>query len=415
MTSTITKFIEDNQEMEMEVDAEEQDKEFPDEPDSYSDKSLSLEEAYDEDVHSENNNASRIDDSSGNEELQNGGDESQEDSDREDNPKQEKKVNYKECQKRKISGNIDDVQMEEVIGEAVNRMQKCVEEMLTNSGILQIVQNAMKLQEQLDQQTTKGRTVNVNMIATNAKEGDGGRIYGLKGKHCEFDMSNQFIHSAMVDENYLIVAAHVDQVTQDKIEKDQYIDLARLVPRDRIEEEEDNAMQMIVRQGKTFWKPATQDGVVINSLAKWEQAFRVFTDIYTRAHPHHANELIQYQHIIHTTAATYVWENIYLYDKDFRIHMSKFPTQNWGIILQQAWNLRLCDKHRSDWFNNSLPGQQNKGKGFNPQDCCKQFNREHCTYGIGCKFEHRCLYCGKFGHGILNCRKLKADKNSYGN
>ena len=153
----------------------------------------------------------------------------------------------------------------------------------------------------------------------------------------QIDLSRSFVHSAMVDENYLIVAAHVDEHTQVKIEKGQYVDLARLIPRDRLDEEDDNTMQMVVKQGKTFWKPSSlYEGVTINNIAKWEQAFRVFADIYTRAHPHRATELIQYNHIIHMTASTYVWDNVYLYDKDFCIHMSNYPERNWGIILQQA-------------------------------------------------------------------------------
>ena len=39
-------------------------------------------------------------------------------------------------------------------------------------------------------------------------------------------------HSVLVDENYLVVAAHVDEVTQYKIEKGEYVDFSRLIPRD---------------------------------------------------------------------------------------------------------------------------------------------------------------------------------------
>ena len=59
---------------------------------------------------------------------------------------------------------------------------------------------------------------------------------------CLLDANKDYIHSAMVDENYLIVAVHVDEVTQYRIEKGEYEDFARLIPRDRIQEEEDCAM-----------------------------------------------------------------------------------------------------------------------------------------------------------------------------
>ena len=143
----------------------------------------------------------------------------------------------------------------------------------------------------------------------------------------DIELNNNFVHSAMVDENYLVVAAHIDETMQKKIEQGQYVDFARLIPHDRVLEEDDK-MQMIVKQGKTFWKlTASLECPTINGLNKWEQAFRVYSDIYTRAHPHRATELIQYNHIIHMTALVYMWDNVYLYDKDFCIHMSRFPTR----------------------------------------------------------------------------------------
>ena len=162
-------------------------------------------------------------------------------------------------------------------------------------------------------------------------------------------MRSDLVHSVMVDENYMLVAAHLEESLQGGIIKGEYVDFSRLIPRDRILEEEDETMQMIVKNGQTFWRPAKNFGMdtqTISSLHRWEQAFQVFSDVYLRAHPGRAAELIQYNHIIHTTAATYVWENVYSYDKDFRLHISKFPSQSLGIILQQAWNFRLKEKVR---------------------------------------------------------------------
>ena len=46
----------------------------------------------------------------------------------------------------------------------------------------------------------------------------------------EVDLSNDFVHSAMVDETYHLVGSHVNHVTQDKIIRGEYVDFARLVP-----------------------------------------------------------------------------------------------------------------------------------------------------------------------------------------
>ena len=51
---------------------------------------------------------------------------------------------------------------------------------------------------------------------------------------CEFDLSRNFVHSAMVDESYHIVGSHVDEMTQEKIINGEYMDFSKLVLRDRI-------------------------------------------------------------------------------------------------------------------------------------------------------------------------------------
>ena len=49
-----------------------------------------------------------------------------------------------------------------------------------------------------------------------------------------------------------------------------------------------------------------------------------------------------------------------------------------------------------------------------------RFNKGKCTAGLSCKYDHRCLECGKFGHGEHICRNKKSgqqklsDKTSQG-
>ena len=44
---------------------------------------------------------------------------------------------------------------------------------------------------------------------------------------------------------------------------------------------------------------------------------------------------------------------------------------------------------------------------------CRRFNKGRCTFGLSCKFDHRCSVkkCGKFGHGAHQCR-LRESSNS---
>ena len=136
---------------------------------------------------------------------------------------------------------------------------------------------------------------------------------------------------------------HVDETTQGKIIPGEYVNFGKLLPKDKILVEEEGRMELIVKNGKTFWTPVTET-VSINSYFKWEQAFRTFSDIYMRHHQSKSTELIQYNHVIHSISLTYVWDNIYVYDKEFRIHLSKHPEHNWGVILQQAWSMKLRDR-----------------------------------------------------------------------
>ena len=157
---------------------------------------------------------------------------------------------------------------------------------------------------------------------------------------------NNFLHSAMVDEDYLVIGAHVDESIQSKILANKYVDFARLLPCNCLSVEEDHRMEMINKGGMSFWVPVAdrEHAGAISGFGKWEQAFRVFSNIYNTKFPERVTELIQYNHIIHTAAQTYVWENVYQYDKEFRLHISHHPQRSWSIILQQAWDLKLKEK-----------------------------------------------------------------------
>ena len=119
-------------------------------------------------------------------------------------------------------------------------------------------------------------------------------------------------------------------------------------------------------------------------------------------------------------AETFVWKNVYQYDRKFRYHMERHPERNWGVILQRACTLYLREKHQDNRNNDfrsqrspanagqtGTPGNAKKGK------ICYKYNGGKCSYGFGCKFLHKCGVCNKLGHGAHICRKASSGKAKF--
>ena len=164
-------------------------------------------------------------------------------------------------------------------------------------------------------------------------------------------------------------------------------------------------LELVHKGGQVYFMPAERETGGITSLYKWEQAFRIFYNIYTQSHPSKATELIQYNHIICTVAMSYSWYNIYTYDQEFRTHLGTYPDQSWSIVLQQAWSMCLKDRIGGNSNANfSGHGQKNGfGSTKSKEELCKCFNKGLYMSGRLCHYDYRCLGCGKFGHGVHIC------------
>ena len=273
---------------------------------------------------------------------------------------------------------------------------------------------------QLDEMIRKAEAAKVKIFATPGKQ-NFTNIYNFNQGGVNQGEPNQLLSpSALVDERYFLVGAHLDEQLVLKIGKGDYVDFSKLFPRDRVVAEEDSRMELVVHNGKTFWVPMVSS-VNINSFSKWEQAFRVFSNIYCKFNPHRAAELIEYNHVIHTIAMSYTWDNMYTYDREFRLHMARNPQRSWAMIQQQAWALRLRDRLNNSQIMfgsssnaNGSPsgsaGGNNRGNRTKINEPCRRFNRGRCNFGANCKFEHRCSVCWKLGHPAVKCRRLAQEK-----
>ena len=84
--------------------------------------------------------------------------------------------------------------------------------------------------------------------------------------------------SQLADEDYLLVASHVEEGVRAKIINHEYVDFARLLRRDRsngLDEDAQQRMVMVNKGGLSYWVPLTDKSNSINGYARWDQAFRV--------------------------------------------------------------------------------------------------------------------------------------------
>ena len=139
-------------------------------------------------------------------------------------------------------------------------------------------------------------------------------------------MNCALLHSLIIDEEYSLVGGHIDENLRKTIERGGYMDFAKLLHKDRVEQENDTRLEIRSSQCATFLAPYSDRFLTaINSLFKWQQAFRVFSNIYLNANLKRGSEIVQYNHVICTAAQTYPWEDVYKYDQEFRIHIGNHP------------------------------------------------------------------------------------------
>ena len=232
------------------------------------------------------------------------------------------------------------------------------------------------------------------------------RIYDMAGKDIEsvHQLFSNVTDIAVMDNNYQMIDVHIDDVLRKKIISYNYVDFSKLLPKNK--REDDQRLEIVNRNGMTFLSLVSErDNAQISSYGCWEQVFRVYSNVLTTRYPNKSPELLQYNHTIHTSSTSFVWDNVYSYDKEFRRHISRFPNRAWNVILQQAWTMLLKDRVRYDNGFANKKGEQGK------KEICKRFNKGRCSYGLACKFNYLCAIpkCGKFGHGAHVCR-MRDDK-----
>ena len=76
------------------------------------------------------------------------------------------------------------------------------------------------------------------------------------------------------DDDFFHITCHIEQGFRENIQNGDFIDLERLLPKERRNSlNEEQRLEWVSREGATFFAPAQDKSAKINSLCKWEQAF----------------------------------------------------------------------------------------------------------------------------------------------
>ena len=236
---------------------------------------------------------------------------------------------------------------------------------------------------------------------------------------------------ALSDDDFFHLTCHIDPNLRAKIELGEYVDLEKLLPRQKGRLSDDTRLEWVHRDGGTFLVPATTDREnKINGIRRWDQAFRVYATIYCGANPTRSKEIWQYVSVINSAASAYEWNNVANYDYTFRLLMEFNPSRSWSTTYNQMWNLSMRDplpKNNSGYrqqsysnnqynaqtgnkagnFTQARGGNGNSNKKKGRQSYCIYFNKgEKCKYGDRCRFIERCSQCDMADHHVLICPKL---------
>ena len=218
------------------------------------------------------------------------------------------------------------------------------------------------------------------------------------------------------DDEFFHLTCHVDSTLKARIEKGEFVDLERLLPKKRTKEE--GRLEWVNRDGLTYLAPQDKEQKIKN-VRRWDQAFRIYASIYCNANPSHAGEIWQYIHVINSAASTYVWENVSNYDVTFCQMMAERPGRSWNKIYTQYWQLALKEHiNKNPGFtsggNSSNAGNSqgsNKKQKTWHENCCWVFNKHGKCNRQSCNFDNRCSYCGAWSHSANVCKKKLGDKD----
>ena len=217
-----------------------------------------------------------------------------------------------------------------------------------------------------------------------------------------------------IDDKFFHIACHVEPQLRIKCTRGEFVELEKLlqqVIRSQKANPDEQKFELVTRNGQTYVTPQEKDAKITN-VRKWEQAFRIYANLYSTTNPHRSAEIWQYVDVIHTAASSFAWDNVARYDLTFRHLMAANPERSWARIYTQGWSLNMRDpvQFRSAHSSTNHFSNAREGKVKNKSRYCWRFNKNKCKFGDTCRYEHKCSYCDGI-HGAINCPKKTNKKD----
>ena len=126
-----------------------------------------------------------------------------------------------------------------------------------------------------EQRIKDAEAAKIRIVATPGKMISGNNDDNLVIEQGVHQTNHLSAMAGSVDDNYLVIGAHVEPNLRQKIFRHEYIDFARLLTHDRITCEEDHRMEIVSKGGMTYFVPVAdrENTMTISSFNRWEQAF----------------------------------------------------------------------------------------------------------------------------------------------
>ena len=189
-----------------------------------------------------------------------------------------------------------------------------------------------------------------------------------------------------------------------KIWKNQFIDLATLLPRTYANNTNTNFHLQLSSKAQISLVP-NQTRKIYN-IEMWTSAFLRFMAIYTERFPIEAPQLLKYAEIVRDLARRSTGLSWYLYDQQFRM-LRETVQIPWGRLHTEFWVMALNTPTQRPFrnnfrqFRNTQQSSSNKGRKFHDFTCWT-YNRRGFCGDRTCRFHHKCGLC-KGSHPATNC------------